>query len=153
MGNVLDNLKEREKQFRDALFWGRIMFLRGLGISVIPYKELKKKIAEVIYKLYNYFLHILKIKQEFICKKYRNATTKNNNISMKVVTCFEYANLRDYVTNLDKIFLYKQFLFKNMKIYIPDGYECYLTKIYGNYWQFPLLEERKNSVSYGGMDE
>ncbi|MEG2053193.1 MAG: LicD family protein [Bacilli bacterium] len=146
--NVANNLDERERQFKNAWFWGRIMFLRGVAIPAIPYKGLKKKLAEIICWLAHYFLVIFHIKQQFICRKYRQATTRYNNISTREVTSFEDANLRDYVMSLDKIFPCKRVDFEDIKINVPNDYDYYLKKIYGDYMQLPPVKERKNHYPY-----
>lgn len=148
LNNIADNEIERKKQFRDAWFWGRIMFLRGVAKPDIPYKGIKKKLAEFVCCCTHYVLVLFQIKQSYILKKYLEAVTRYNYIDTEKVTSFEDASFENNIIKLNQIFPCVRVPFENIMVNIPKDYEEYLTKIYGDYMKLPPVEDRKNHYPY-----
>lgn len=148
LNNVADNETERKKQFRDAWFWGRIMFLKGIAKPDIPYKGMKKRLAEFVCCCVHYVLVLFHVKQTYILKKYLDAVTRYNHLDTKKVTSFEDANFENNIIELNQIFPCARVPFENIMINIPKDYEEYLTRVYGDYMQLPPVEDRRNHYPY-----
>ena len=148
LNNVADNEIERKKQLRDAWFWGRIMFLRGVAKPDIPYKGIKKKLAEFACWCIHYVLVLFHVKQSYILKKYLEAVTRYNYIDTEKVTSFEDASFENNIIKLNQIFPCVRVPFENIRVNIPKDYEEYLTRIYGDYMKLPPVEDRKNHYPY-----
>lgn len=148
LNNVADNEIERKRQFRDAWFWGRIMFLRGIAKPDIPYKGIKKKVAEFACYCVHYALVLFHVKQPYILKKYLDAVTRYNHIDTEKVTSFEDANFENNIIELNQIFPCARVPFEDIMINVPKDYEEYLINIYGDYMVLPPIEKRKNHYPY-----
>lgn len=148
-------LIENEKQF-----WPT-----GIYIDIFPFEEFNndrkhKKIAQIIMlkknrllcieknnNLKKFFLNIFRfirfsvylfIPIEFIIniiqKKEQQGIKKYIGYDLK--TGFTYKIKKDYVFPLKKL------QFENQKFFVPNNYDEYLKKMYGNYMQLPPKEER-----------
>lgn len=145
---VAADKKAALKQARDSNILGRLLFLSGTAYPFIPCKGIKGKIAEYVCWIIHHVLKVLRVKPQFLYKKYVSTVTKYNNASDKseYVTSFEYAGgLKDRVKKED-LFPLKRVPFENLEINIPANNHEFLTKVYGDYMKIPPKEDRVNHM-------
>lgn len=116
----------------------------------------RKMIAELLNerrKEKNYFIRriitlkreILKIKNYFLRIKLKKYQTFNkgkyifNDLSIKTVNFY----------NFTEIFPLKKLFFETQEYYVPNNWDAYLKKVYGNYMQLPPIEKRKSEHPIG----
>ena len=145
---VAKNRKAALRQARNSNVLGRLLFLSGTAYPVIPYKGVKGAIAAYACWIIHYTLKLLRIKPQFLYRKYVSTVTKYNNTSAKseYVTSFEYVGgLRDRVKRKE-LFPLQKVAFEGMEVNIPANNHEFLTKVYGDYMKIPPLEEQVNHM-------
>ena len=143
---VADNMREQKKQARQTNIWGKLLFLRGTAVPVIPISGLKGNILGIICMVIHAVLKLLRISPKYIYKKFKYAATRYNDKKGEYVTSFEYSGgLKDKVRAVD-LFPLEKVKFEEIEIYIPNNNHEFLAKVYGDYMQLPPENERVNHM-------
>ena len=145
---VAKDRKAALKQARNSNVLGRLLFLSGTAYPVIPYKGGKGRIAAYVCWILHYILKLLRIKPQFLYRRYVSTVTKYNNTFAKseYVTSFEYAGgLKDRVKRKE-LFPLQKVAFEGMEVNIPANNHEFLTKVYGDYMKIPPKEEQVNHM-------
>lgn len=136
---IFDCVSQNEKKFNSQLF--QLKFQQGKMKNRISFKG--KKLYENIFQVVTYFFGLFSTKKAKL-KKYNKISIKNNNefTSDKVFISndqFRYLGLKIPKKVITRIVYIK---FNGVEFPIPEHYDYFLTKFYGDYMKLPPIEKQ-----------
>lgn len=144
--NIADDEKVRKKQVRKAWFLGRLLFLRGTAYPEIPYKGIKKMMAQIICYIAHYFLIIMGITSTKIYSELRKVSTRY--VDTKYIACLEDPDPYGSMIKREDLFPLVKIKFEGIDVFLPNKYDELLTNQYGEYMELPPIEKRINHCPY-----
>lgn len=146
--NVPDDEKAAKRQQREAVFWGRLLFLIGTGQVVIDIDGWKGKVAEIICYIIHTVLRLFRVSPEKIYRKFKKTAMRYDDNKTKYVTSYEYAGgVKDKIVR-DELFPVKDVVFEDTMIALPANNHEFLEKVYGDYMKIPPKEQQINHFPY-----
>lgn len=146
--HLADGYFARKYQYFMTWFLGRLLYLSGKGIPVIPYTGVKKWICETICKIVRVGLKLLHITPIKIYRKFQKVSQMCRNRNTEYYAAFETPT--PWLNKMRKCDIYplKKMPFMDFEVYIPQNTHQHLTKIFGDYMQLPPKEKRVNHRPY-----
>lgn len=141
---ISDDPKERKKQLFKGWFWSKLLFLRGTPYPIIPLKGILKYIAAAVCFIVHYGLVVFRVKSSFIDKKIQKNSQLFRGQKTKEIACFQDSNIAKSIMSCKEIFPTRKVPFESIEINLPNQYDAYLKRTYGDYMQLPSEENRKN---------
>lgn len=129
-----------------AVFWGRMLFLRGSGQPVIAADGLVGNLMAAACACAHAVLKLFRVSPRSLYRKFVRTATRYNGRGGEYVTSFEYSGcLKDKIKKKD-LFPLEKVPFEDMELYIPANNHEFLTHVYGDYMKLPPENERVNHM-------
>ncbi|MGC4019329.1 MAG: LicD family protein [Muricomes sp.] len=146
--HLADGYIARKHQFFMTWFLGRLLYLSGKGTPFIPYKGIKKKIAEFICQAVRIFLKIFGITPIKVYRSFQKASRRYNHKQTEYYAAFETP--KPWVNAMKKSDVYplKKSPFMDFYVNIPKNTDKLLTRIFGDYMKLPPEDKRINHRPY-----
>lgn len=146
LDEVAEEARAQKKQGRMAVFWGRMLFLRGSGQPVIAAEGLVGNLMAAVCACVHAVLKLFRVSPRSLYRKFVRTATHYNGCGGEYVTSFEYNGcLKDKIKKKD-LFPLEKVPFEDMELYIPANNHEFLTHVYGDYMKLPPENERVNHM-------
>lgn len=143
-----DDKKKRTRQLRHTWILNKMIFLCGTGHPIIPLKGVKKQIASAICMGIHGFLKLFHVSPRFLYKCLLREATKYDGEKTKYMNAFEVTmSNRAYISE-EELYPLKKMPFEGIMVNMPNKYDTYLRRLFGDYMQVPPEEERVNHCPY-----
>lgn len=126
----------------------KLIFLCGEPEPIIPWTGLKKKAAAAICKMIHYSMRTLHISHVRLYKKLMKLSVRYNHVPTRCCTIYEFT--RPSIGRISKRELYplRKMPFEDIMVNIPNDYDTYLCRIFGDYMTLPPEGKRVNHCPY-----
>lgn len=146
LDEVAEEERARKKQGRMAVFWGRMLFLRGSGKPVIRVEGLTGNLMAAVCGCVHGVLKLFHISPRSLYRRFVRTATRYNGCGGEYVTSFEYNGcLKDKIKKED-LFPFVKVPFEEIEVYLPANNDEFLTKVYGDYMKLPPEKDRVNHM-------
>ncbi len=145
---VAPTLKQARRQQISTTFLSRLLYLCGTPYPLIPYKGIKKIIAEIICWCTYYLTKILPISTTVLYKQYVKECTRYNNAKTNRVTSFCDAGALQYIVSVNHMFPIKEVPYEDIMINVLNNNKEHLKNVYGDFMKIPSVNDRINHVPY-----
>ena len=148
MDNMPDDAKKRKRQLKRTWILNKIIFLCGTPSPIIPLNGIKKIVAKVICAITHYVLKVLHISPRFLYKCLLREAQRYNDTSCKYINAFEVTmSDRAYISK-EELYPLREMKFENLTVKMPNKYDVYLSRLFGDYMKMPPEEKRVNHCPY-----
>lgn len=148
LDNMPDDEDLRKKQLRNTWLLSKLLYLCGSGSPLIPLKGLKKIIATIACWIIHVVLKIFHVSPRWIYSLLRKEQTKYNDIQCKYLCPFEVTMAKNAFISKEEMYPLVKVPFETMEVYMPNQYDTYLTRLFGDYMQIPPEDKRVNHSPY-----
>lgn len=149
---VFDNLADDEKFFKkqawSAWFWSKILILRSIPHPVLAFKGVKGSIIQFICACVHYILSGLHISKKWIYHQGLKACTKYSTDDTSRIGFLCDTNPFSNMFSTKNLYPLQKLPFEDVELTFPKDLDGHLTYLFGNYMQFPPVEQRKNHYPY-----
>lgn len=146
--HLADGYLARKRQYFEAWFLGRLLYLSGKGIPFIPYTGLKKQIAEFICNMVRLGLRVLHITPIKVYRRFQKVSQRYNKRQTKYFCAFETPKPWLNAMKKSDVYPLKKMPFRDFYVHIPKNTDQLLTRIFGDYMQLPPEDKRVNHRPY-----
>ena len=144
LDHMPDDKKKRKQQLKRTWLLNKLIFLCGTGKPIIPLKGIKKVIARFICEGVHYALKIAHISPDFLYKLLVKECTRYNNQDTYYMNAFEVTmSDRAYISK-DELYPLVEMPFEDLMVKMPNQYDVYLRRLFGDYMQLPPEDKRIN---------
>lgn len=148
MDHIPDDPRKRNRQLRKIWFLSKLLYLCGTPSPIIPLKGVKKGVAKGICAGTHYVLKALRISPRAIYKKLVKVQTRYNDQPCRYINPTEVTMAdRAYISKAE-MYPLKEMPFENITVKMPNQYDNYLRRLFGDYMTMPPEEERVNHCPY-----
>lgn len=155
--HLADSFLARKYQYFTTWFLGRLLFLSGKGTPFIPYKGIKKNIAEGICRLTRVFLRIFHITPRKIYRRFQIESQRYNKKETEYYVAFETPRSWTNAMKISDVYPLKKVPFRDFEVNIPKNTHKLLERIFGDYMQLPPEDKRINHrpavIDFGKEEE
>ncbi len=144
LDNMPNDLKLRKKQLRKTWVLNKLIFLCGTGHPIVPWKGLKKKIAEIVCMLIHLILKVFHISPQWLYKLLQREQKKYNNEDCNLMCPFEVTMASRAYISKDELYPLVKVPFESQTVYMPNQYDKYLRRLFGDYMKLPPEDQRVN---------
>lgn len=148
MDNMPEDKKKRNAQLRKTWILNKMIYLCGTGTPIIPLDGWKKKVASWICMGAHLFFKVLHISPRFLYKCLVCEATRYNNEPSKYMNAFEVTMSHKAYISKDEMYPLKKMPFENLMVSMPNKYDIYLKRLFGDYMTMPPEEKRVNHCPY-----
>lgn len=146
--HLADGYLGRKYQYFMTWFLGRLLYLSGKGIPFIPFKGIKKVLAESVCSAVRLFLRLFRITPLKIYNRFQKVSQSHNRIQTKYYVAFETPRPWTNVMKKSDVYPMKKMPFMDFYVYIPKNTDKLLTTIFGDYMKLPPKDKRVNHRPY-----
>lgn len=148
LDHMPDDPKKRRSQLKKTWILNKMIFLCGTPAPIIPLKGIKKWVASVICGVTHYVLKIFHVSPRFLYKCLVKEATKYNNEPTKYINAFEVTMSHQAYISEKELYPLKKMPFEHLMVNMPNDYDTYLRRLFGDYMQVPPPEKRVNHCPY-----
>ena len=148
LDNMPDDLGKRTAQLKKTWILNKLIFLCGTPEPIIPLTGIKKYIAQFICAMTHYVLKLFHISPRFLYKCLIREATRYNDIQTKYMNAFEVTMSSHAYISKDELYPLKKMPFEDIMVNMPNNYDAYLRRLFGDYMQVPPPEKRVNHCPY-----
>lgn len=148
LDHMPDDLKKRKSQLKKTWILNKLIFLCGTPKPIIPLTGVKKILAALICFVTHYILKVLHISPQFLYRKLLKEATRYNNISTKYINAFEVTMSNRAYISKNELYPLRKMKFEHLMVNMPNQYDVYLRRLFGDYMQVPPPEKRVNHCPY-----
>lgn len=148
MDHMPDDSRLRSRQLKRTWVLNKLIFLCGTPHPIIPLTGIKKKISEVLCCLMHYALKICHVSPRFLYQCLVKECTRYNHQKTRYINAFEGPMACKAFFSKSDLFPLRDMKFENLTVKMPNRYDVYLGRLYGDYMQMPPEEERVNHCPY-----
>ena len=126
----------------------KLIFLRGEPEPNIPWTGIKKTVAAAICRLIHITMKVFHVSPVKLYKKLMKESIRYNREPSKYCTIYEFT--RPSIGRISKRELYpfRRMPFEDLIVNIPNDYDSYLRRVFGDYTKLPPVEKRVNHCPY-----
>lgn len=148
LDHMPDDPKKRRRQLKRTWFLNKLIFLCGSPEPIIPWEGLKKYIAQFICACTHYVLKIFHVSPRFLYKCLLHEAKRYNDQETKYINAFEVTmSDRAYISK-SELYPLKKMPFEQLMVNMPNDYDIYLRRLFGDYMQMPPEDKRVNHCPY-----
>lgn len=148
LDHMPDDPAKRRRQLKRTWILNKLIFLCGSPEPIIPLNGIKKQVARIICAFTHYILKIFHVSPRFLYKCLLREAKRYNNQKTKYINAFEVTmSDRAYISQKE-LFPMKKMPFEHLVVNMPNDYDTYLRRLFGNYMQLPPVEKRVNHCPY-----
>lgn len=144
MDYVPDSPKKRRNQLKKTWILNKLIYLCGSPDPIIPLTGFKKKIAGQICFCTHYILKVLHISPQFLYKCLIREATRYNDHPTNYMNAFEVTMSDHAYISMDEMYPLKKMPFEDIMVCMPNKYDTYLRRLFGDYMVMPPVEKRVN---------
>lgn len=148
MDNMPDDSKQRSRQLKRTWVLNKLIFLCGHPNPIIPWKGAKKKAAAFICAAVHYVLRFCHVSPKFLYKCLIKECTRYNHLDTKYINAFEVTMSDRAYLSKEEMYPLKEMLFEGIPVSMPNAYDTYLRRLFGDYMQMPPEDKRVNHCPY-----
>ena len=157
MDYIPENSKQRSRQLKRTWILNKLIYLCGAPDPIIPLTGVKKKVAEGICFCVHYMLKLLHISPRFLYKCLIRESTRYNDCPTKYMNPFEVTMSDHAYISMDEMYPLRKMPFEGIMVSMPNKYDIYLRRLFGDYMVMPPEEKRVNHapliIQFLGEDE
>ena len=143
-----DDKKKRRRQLKKTWFLNKLIFLCGTAKPIIPLDGIEKNIAQCICAVAHWGLKIAHISPSFLYKLLVKECTRYNNQETRYMNAFEVTmSDRAYISK-DELYPLVEMPFEDLMVKMPNQYDTYLRRLFGDYMKLPPEDKRINHCPY-----
>ncbi|GFI44012.1 hypothetical protein IMSAGC018_01691 [Lachnospiraceae bacterium] len=144
MDYLPDDEVKRKKQLKKTWLLNKMIFLCGTPDPIIPLTGVKKKAASIICKTMHYILKIFRISPRFLYKCLIKECTKYNSEKTRYMNAFEVTMSDHAFISERELYPLREMQFEHLKVKMPNKYDVYLKRLFGDYMCLPPEDKRVN---------
>ena len=148
LDNMADDPRLRTRQLKRTWVLNKLIYLCGTGKPIIPLKGWKKTVAAALCQIAHFGLKVLHIKPAFLYSLLLKEAKRYNDQETKYMNAFEVTmSHRAYLTK-DELYPLKTFKYEGIDVTMPNKYDTYLKRLFGDYMTPPPEDKRVNHCPY-----
>ncbi|MCI5698923.1 MAG: LicD family protein [Lachnospiraceae bacterium] len=148
MDHMPSDPKRRKTQLKKTWILNKLIFLCGTGKPIIPLKGIKKQAAAVVCEMIHLFLKVCHVKPAFLYRKLVKEATRYNDQPTKYINAFEVTMSDRAYLSMDELYPLKKMRYEDLEVTMPNQYDVYLTRLFGDYMTMPSEDKRVNHCPY-----
>lgn len=148
MDNMPDDEKARRAQLKKTWILNKLIFLCGTGEPIIPLTGVKKKAAAVICRMIHMILKVLHVKPAFLYKMLVKEATRYNDQPSEYINAFEVTMSHKAYISRTELYPLRKMKYEGIEVTMPNKYDRYLRRLFGDYMTMPPEEKRVNHCPY-----
>lgn len=148
MDHVPEDKKLRKQQLRRTWFLNKILYLCGTPNPIIPLEGWKKTAAAFICKIVHYGLKVLKISPKKVYERLRQEQMRYNHEKSRYLCPFEVTMADHAYISKQEMYPLQKVPFEGLMVSMPNQYDTYLKRLFGDYMTLPPEEKRVNHCPY-----
>lgn len=148
MDNMPEDKKKRASQLRKTWFLNKLIFLCGTPDPIIPLKGFQKFAATYICKAVHYVLKFFHVSPRFLYKCLVRECTKYNGEKSRYMNAFEVTMSDRAYLSREEMYPLREMPFEGVMVSMPNQYDVYLRRLFGDYMQLPPEDKRVNHCPY-----
>ncbi len=148
LDHMPDDPVKRKRQLRKTWFLNKLIFLCGTPAPIIPLKGAKKIIAQIICACAHFGLKVLHISPQFLYKCLLKEAKRYNNEKTEYINAFEVTMSHSAYISEKELYPLRKMQFEHLMVNMPNDYDTYLRRLFGDYMQMPPENKRVNHCPY-----
>lgn len=148
LDNMPDDPRVKRRQIRRTWILNKLIFLCGCKSPIIPWKGIKKRVAAGICYLTHYGLKLFRVSPAFLYRCLRRECIRYNGEETRCVIGYEGPMSAKAYLSKEELYPLRDMPFENLMVKMPNQYDVYLRRIYGDYMKWPKEEDRVNHAPY-----
>lgn len=145
---VWDNLSDKKVkawlQMKEARILSQLLFLCGSSKPEIPYHGAKKLIAQGICKSLHFLLSRIPGSERRLYRRFEKISQQENNKTTQYITSFQVVDIYNHSFKESDSVPYGKMKFEDFRVSVPNNWEAYLHRCYGDFMSLPPEEKRVN---------
>lgn len=144
---IPEDEKLRKKQIKKADFYRGLYLVSSVNFYSNEMFKDNEMIKRILFGFVYYFMKLIPNRKKLIYHFWKKNATKYYDQST-YVTQFSSTMIERCVMNYEDTQNLVELPYENIKVKFPAEYDAILTKLYGNYMEFPPENERQNHYPY-----
>lgn len=144
LDNVPADRKLRNRQLRRTWFLNKLIFLCGCGEPIIPLTGWKKQLAAVICRCAHFGLKLFHVSPRFLYKLLVREETRYDKEDTEYMNAFEVTMSDKAYISRKELYPLRKMPFENLMVSMPNKYDTYLKRLFGDYMTLPPEDKRVN---------
>ncbi|MGI6070501.1 MAG: LicD family protein [Blautia sp.] len=148
MDHLPEDKKARKRQLRKTWFLSKLLYLCGTPDPILPLEGWKRPFAAAICRLTHYGLKLLKVSPKTIYEKLLAEETRYNHERSRYLCPLEVTMADHAYISKQEMYPLRRMAFEGLEVYMPNQYDTYLKRLFGDYMTLPPREKRVNHCPY-----
>lgn len=129
-------------------FLNKLLYLCGTPDPIIPLEGWKKMGAALICKMTHYILKVCKVSPRKIYECLQKEETRYNHERCRYVCPLEVTMADHAYISKQEMYPLQRLKFEGVEVLMPNQYDTYLKRLFGDYMTLPPEEKRVNHCPY-----
>lgn len=148
LDHMPEDKKARRKQLRKTWFLSKLLYLCGTPTPILPLEGWKRPLAAAICRLTHYSLKLLKVSPKTIYEKLQKEETRYNHERTRYLCPLEVTMADHAYISKQEMYPLRRMPFEGLEVRMPNQYDTYLKRLFGDYMTLPPQEKRVNHCPY-----
>lgn len=148
LDKVSKDKKRRSRQLKKTWILNKMIFLCGTSEPIIPLKGFSKKAASVVIRITHWMLKLFRISPKTLYRILEREEQRYNETDSHYYNNFRSIYASHQFISQQELFPLREMEFEGITVNVPNNYDAYLTRIFGDYMKMPPEEKRVNHCPY-----
>ena len=148
MDHVPEDRNKRRSQLKRVWFLSKLLYLCGTPEPLIPLEGVKKTAASWICRMTHYGLKLLRVSPKRIYERLEKEETRYNHERCRYLCPLEVTMADHAYISKQEMYPLQRMQFEGVEVLMPNQYDTYLKRLFGDYMTLPPQEKRVNHCPY-----
>lgn len=148
LDHMPDNPRARRRQLKRTWFLSKLLYLCGTPDPIIPLEGWRKPVAAFLCKVVHYGLKALRVSPKRVYERLQKEETRYNHERCHYLCPFEVTMAGHAYISKQEMYPLRKVPFEDLMVCVPNQYDLYLKRLFGDYMELPPKEKRINHCPY-----
>lgn len=148
LDHVPEDRNKRRSQLKRVWFLSKLLYLCGTPEPLIPLEGVKKTAASWICRMTHYGLKLLRVSPKRIYERLEKEETRYNHERCRYLCPLEVTMADHAYISKQEMYPLQRMRFEGVEVLMPNQYDTYLKRLFGDYMTLPPQEKRVNHCPY-----
>lgn len=144
MDHIPEDKKARRRQLKRTWFLSKLLYLCGTPDPIIPLKGWKRPFAVILCRVAHCGLKLLRVSPRTIYEKLQREQTRYNHERCRYLCPLEVTMADHAYISKQEMYPLQRMVFEGLEVRMPNQYDTYLKRLFGDYMTLPPEEQRIN---------
>lgn len=148
LDHVPEDKKKRRSQLKRTWFLSKLLYLCGTPTPIIPLQGSKKVVASAICWITHYALKLFRISPKRLYERLEKEETRYNHERCRYLCPLEVTMADHAYISKQEMYPLQRMKFEGVEVLMPNQYDTYLKRLFGDYMTLPPADKRVNHCPY-----